>query len=185
MAVSVSKAEDVAKDGDGGSGTRVGEPLLEPDVRVLEAFQEEVTQHGVELVADAPVCFNALVDRFRLGICNVFAALVVFEVSGEMALVCWHEIVVQRDSIGHEFNDAGCGCQGKDFVGSNTEIPLARGSLGFQKIADLFEDLLHNGVLSEVILTTFELRKRQLAYSLEKEHDLLVACTSAHRYQRR
>ena len=57
-----------------------------------------------------------------------------------------------------EFDDARCGGQGEDFVGSDAEVALAGGSLGFQEAADLVEDLLHYGVLSEIIAAALELR---------------------------
>lgn len=64
---------------------------------------------------------------------------------------------MQWDGVGDEFDNARCGCQREDFVGTNAEVSLAGGSLGSQKVADLIEDLLHNRILSKVIGAAFEL----------------------------
>ena len=65
---------------------------------------------------------------------------------------------MQWDSVGDEFDDPCRGCQGEDFIGTNAKVALASGSLRFQEVADLIEDLFHYGVLSKIIATAFELR---------------------------
>ena len=87
----------------------------------------------------------------------MLATVVGLEVVGVVALVCGQKILVQRGRVGDEFDNARRGCQREDFVGTNAEIPLAGGSLGFQEAAHLVEDLLHYGVLSKIIGATFEL----------------------------
>ena len=64
---------------------------------------------------------------------------------------------MQWGSVSNEFEDARrCG-QREDFVGANAEVALAGGSLGFQKAANLIEDLLHYQVLSKIIAAALEL----------------------------
>lgn len=175
----------MAEDGAGGHGARVCESLFEPDVRVLEAFREEVAQDGMELVADLAVDFDAVVDGFGLRVGDEFAAVAGFEVFGVVALVRGQEVVVQWAGVLDEFDDARRGGQGEDFVGPDAEIALAGGSLGFQQAADLVEDLLHYGVLSKIIAAALELRCVSLHFALRCYDHLPVVCTSNHPCQRR
>ena len=122
----VAEAEDVPEDGDGGRGSRVREPPVEPFVRVLEAFHEEVAEHGVEVVGHLPEDFDAVFDALGLRVLDLAAADGGFEVFGEVPAVGWQEVLVQRDGVGHELDDAGCGRQGKHFVGADAEIAFPR-----------------------------------------------------------
>lgn len=72
--VSVAEPEHMAEDRDGGRAARVGEAAVEPFVRVLEAFGEEVAEDGVEVFGHLAEDFDALVDRLGLGVGDVFAA---------------------------------------------------------------------------------------------------------------
>ena len=65
---------------------------------------------------------------------------------------------MQWNGIRNEFDDARRGCQREDFIGTDAKVSLTSGSLGFQKIVDLIEDLLHYGVLSKVVGAAFELQ---------------------------
>ena len=78
---------------------------------------------------------------------------------------------MQWDSVGDEFDDARSGCQREDFVGTNAEVALAGGSLGFQEAADLIEYLLHYGVLSKIIASALELSCLSL-------HSLFIVMTN-------
>lgn len=109
MAVAVAQAEDVAEDGDGGRGACVREAFVEPVVWGFEAFHEEVAEHRVEVVADLAEGFDAVVDGFWLGFGDMFAADVGFKVFWEVALVGGHEVVVERNGVGDEFDDTGGG----------------------------------------------------------------------------
>ena len=57
----------------------------------------------------------------------------------------------------NKFDDADCGGKGYDFVGSDSKIALPGSSLRGQKIVDLLKDLFHDGVLPQVIVTSFDL----------------------------
>ena len=87
VAVAVADAEDVAEDRDGGRGARVGEPFGEPVVRVEEAFEEEVAEHGLEVVADVSEGLDAVREGSGLRVCDFFAASVGLPVLGEVFLV--------------------------------------------------------------------------------------------------
>lgn len=115
----------------------------------------------MEISGDLLEGFDAFFGALGLGIGDVFAAGIGFEVFGEVACVGRDEVLVQRDRIGHEFDDAGGCCEGEDFVCSDTEVALTGGALGSQEIGDLREDLLHDGILPEVVIPAFELRVRQ------------------------
>lgn len=79
-----------------------------------------------------------------------------FQIVGKMPRVCGHEVVVQRDGIGDEFDDAFSWCQREDFVCPDCEMALARFAVGLQEGGDLLEDLLHDGVLAEIVVAAFE-----------------------------
>lgn len=90
MPMSISKAEDVAEDRDGGCRACVGESFVKPVVWVFEPFHEEVAEDRVEVVNDLAKGFDALVYRFALGVGDVFTAVGGFEVVREVALVGGH-----------------------------------------------------------------------------------------------
>lgn len=90
MPMPISKAEDVAEDGDGGCGASIRDPFVEPVVRVFETFHEEVAEDRVEVVNHLAKCFDALVNRFALGVGDVFTAVGGFEVVGEVAHMGGH-----------------------------------------------------------------------------------------------
>lgn len=90
MAMSISKAEDVAEDGDGGCGASVGEAFVKPVVWVFETFHEEVVEDRVEVVNDLAKGLDALVYGFALGVGDIFTAVGGFEVAREVALVGGH-----------------------------------------------------------------------------------------------
>ena len=69
-------------------GARVCEPLLEPDVRILEPFHEEVAKNGLEFLADAAVYLDALIDGLGLCVSDMLAAVAGLEVFRVVALVC-------------------------------------------------------------------------------------------------
>lgn len=92
--VAIAQAEHVTEDGDGRCAARVGEPPLEPVVRVLEALHEEVAENGVEVVRHLAEGLDALVHRLSLHVGDEFAAHGGLEVFGKMPLVCGHEVVV-------------------------------------------------------------------------------------------
>lgn len=87
MPMPISKAEDVAEDGDGGCRASVGEPFVKPVVRVFETFHEEVAEDRVETINDMAKGFDALVYRFGFSVGDVFTAVARLEVVGEVALV--------------------------------------------------------------------------------------------------
>jgi len=128
--VTISQAKDVSENGDGGCGAGVRQPSVEPFVGVLETLHEEVAEHGVEMGGDLLECFDAFFGALGLGVGDVFAAGVGFEVFGEVACVGGDEVLVQRDGVGHELDDAGGGGEGEDFVSSDTEVALTGGALG-------------------------------------------------------
>lgn len=74
-----------------------------------------------------------------------------------VAFVGWYQKVVKGNRIGYKFNYPGLMSKGNDFVCSDAEIPLACGTILFQKIANLFKNLLHDCILSKVVGPSFEL----------------------------
>ena len=146
----------MAEDADGGGAARVGQSSFEPVVRVLETFLEEIAKDRVEFVAHAFVDFDSLFGGLRLGVGNGLAAVGGFEILGEETLVGGHEVVVQGDRVGDELDDTACCGQGEDFVRSDPKLALAGRPLGAEQIADLFKHLLHDGVLSEVVVAGLE-----------------------------
>lgn len=68
--------------------SRIREPLLKPDLRVLETFHKEVAQDGMELVTDTAVHLDTLVNGLGLRIGDELAAVVGLEVFGEVPLMC-------------------------------------------------------------------------------------------------
>ena len=148
---------------------------MEPFVRVLEAFHEEVAHDGVELVHYGFEDVDALGGGFGLGVGDHLAADVRFEVIWVVALVGGHEVVVERDGVGDELDDAGGRGQGQDFVCSDAEAPLACGTVSLEKRGHLGKDLLHDGVLAEVVVAGFELGRVSLRYyMIDKCH--LTSC---------
>ena len=90
MPMPISKAENVAENGNGGRGAGIREPFIKPVVWVFETFHEEVAEDRVEVVNHLAKGFDALVYRFALGIGDVFSAVGGFEVVGEVALMGGH-----------------------------------------------------------------------------------------------
>ena len=60
----------------------------------------------MEAVNDIAKGLDALIYTLRLSISNVLSADVTFEVFREMTVMCRHQIVVKRDRIWYELNDA-------------------------------------------------------------------------------
>lgn len=106
VAVAIAEAENMAEDGDGGSATRVGEATIEPVVGVLEALHEEVPEDRVKVVRNLAESLDSLFHGFGLCIGNMFSAQVGFQIFREMPLVGRHQVVMQGNSVRHEFNDA-------------------------------------------------------------------------------
>lgn len=90
MPMPISKAEDMAEDGDGGCGASIREPFIKPVVWVFETFHEKVAEDRMEVVNDLTIGFDALLYRFALGVGNVLTAVGGFEVVGEVALMGGH-----------------------------------------------------------------------------------------------
>ena len=99
------------EDGDGGCGSRVREPALEPLVGVLEALHEKVAHDGVELVHYGFEDVDTLGGGLGLSVCYHLPADVCLVVIGVVALVGGHEVIVERNCIGDELDDAGGGSQ--------------------------------------------------------------------------
>ena len=98
----------MAEDGNGRCASRVGQPLHEPLVRVVEVFRKEVPHDGVESRCDLAELLNPGLLRLRLHFADFLAALVALQVTGVEPFMGRHEILVERYCVGHEFDDA-CG----------------------------------------------------------------------------
>lgn len=158
MPMAVTEAEDITEDGYCCSASGVCQALLEPIVWVLESFHEKVPHHRVKSIHDLPKDLDPGLYRFGLCIRYTLSTCVSFQVAREVALMCGYQIVVQRDCVQYELNDARRSSQRQDFVCPDTEITLSSLSMCLEEVADLLKDLLHDGVLSKIIVSTFKLR---------------------------
>ena len=112
----------MSEDRVGGCGARVGEPPLKPFVRILEAFEEEVAHHGVEILSDLLPHFDARDERVLLAPADFFAALVRFVVIGVVFLVGGHHPEMEGYGVLDKLHEAGPRREGKDLVRANTEV---------------------------------------------------------------
>jgi len=69
---------------------------------------------------------------------------------------------MKGDRILDKLNNPGICGQWQNFVSADPKIPLPSVSVILEKIANLFENLLHDSVLTEIVVTSFELKKVSL-----------------------
>ena len=100
--------------------------------------------------------FDAVIRRAGLCVRYMFPADIRLHVSREVACVSGHEVIVKRHGVWHKFDNARGGGQWQDLVGADAEVSLPGSSLGFEQRRDLIEDLLHDGILAEIIVATLE-----------------------------
>lgn len=96
--------------------------------------------------------------RPGLHVADMLAAHGRLHVLGIVALVRWHEVVVERDCILNELDDSGVRRQWEHLVSPDVEVPSSRRPVILEDAADLFKYLLHDRVLPEVIVAAFELQ---------------------------
>ena len=68
-----------------------------------------------------------------------------------------YQVVMQRNGMGHEFDNAGVRCEGEHLIGADAQVPLASSLVVFEKTADLLKHLFHDRVLPQVVVTSLEL----------------------------
>lgn len=68
-----------------------------------------------------------------------------------------HDVVVKWDRVLNELHDARGRAQWKNLVGAYMHASLAGSGMVLQEFANLLEDLFHYCVLSEIVITSFEL----------------------------
>ena len=90
------------------------------------------------------VSFVALADKLP--------ALAPFPVLGIISLMRRLDVVIKGYCILHKLHDAGRCAQGEHLVCADVQAALASCSMIPQELADLFEDLFHDSVLSEIVI---------------------------------
>lgn len=115
----------------------------------------------MEVLSHLPIGPYSLLERPRLYVGNVFPASAGLHVPWEVSLVGRHQIVVQRNRVGNEFDYTRIECQGQNFVSPDPQVALSCELMVFEKAADLLKDLLHDCVLAQVVISSFVLGNRQ------------------------
>jgi hypothetical protein len=75
----------------------------------------------------------------------------------EIPLVRRHQKVIQRNGVRNKFNDSCIESERKNLVGSDPEVSLPSRLMVFEQAADLLKDLLHDRVLTKVVVSSFVL----------------------------
>lgn len=94
-----------------------------------------------------------------------------------------HQIVMQGDGVGNEFNDSCIECQGKHLVGPDSQTSLASRLMVSEQTADLLKDLFHDCVLPQVIVSSLVLEFGEYRAQLEMQDYLPAVCTARRWWQ--
>jgi hypothetical protein len=79
--------------------------------------------------------------------------------------------LAQGHRVRDEFDDATSRCERQHFVRANVQVALTRSLVCLQHLADLSKYLLHDRVLSEVVVATFEQLPIFFAICSDRDHD--------------
>lgn len=162
MAMAVAEAKDMAQDRDSGCAARVCEPGGEPCVGPVELVHEEEVHGGLVVGEHALEFADACFAGLALYVVDDFAAFIPGPVVGEVGFVGGDEVVVQRDCVGNKLDDAAVCAEGYDLVGADLEATLTGYAAFLEEHADLLEYLLHDCILSEIVLACLDLKLCQI-----------------------
>lgn len=113
----------------------------------------------MEVVRHLAECSDPLFHGPCLDVADMFATYTWLHVLGVISLMRRHQIVVQGDGILNKLDYTGIRRQRQHLIRPDPEISLPSGAVVFEEIADLLKDLLHDSILSQIIITSLKLDK--------------------------
>jgi hypothetical protein len=214
--MAVSETGDVTRHRVDGDAARVVEPHVEPQRGNLVLLPEEVAKERRESLHDlgkdlalVPVAVfgttavgtldlaESLASFLRLAGSHLSARTEYSQFQEERkrekeeevnVLVKTAQAASERSGVGGELDQSVASLKGDDLVRSNVKLATTTAFIAFEEIVDEGEELLHDGVLTNVVLA-LELQEEKESASNEKaergKEDEQAACTPFHRFRDR
>jgi hypothetical protein len=88
---------------------------------------------------------------------NFFAALRALEILGIISFMGRHQVVVQWNRIWYELDNSCNIGEWQNSIGPDAEISFTSRLIGFKQFTNLLKHLLHDSILPQIIVTSFDL----------------------------